>query len=408
MQTNELYPAVKPFIQEDLLKFIDLASNASDMERILNTAARYIGNALILIDLFGAVLCYSSDFEILDPLWAENIRQGSYTGDFSRKVRANNSMQDWSRTGQPVQEITLEGDMQPKLVARIEEDRHVMAALVMVAHHTPICSMHQQTLPILAKLIYSAYTRNHPQAPVSLQDMPYAAALFALLDNASDNGPTNLDSLDFPAEMQAVTARLVDRYDNRYIKRAFSQKMQGIFPEGHLVQKKGYICALTSGVAPVQHGALEKLALQDNARIGISWRFSDIMDFHHYFNQSVSVIKLAEKHQDKNRVVNFTNYAFYALLENYTGKYPLDWYCHPALTQLRLHDQSHHTEYYETLRTFMITRCNQKQSAEQLFIHRNTLQYRLNRITALTGLDLSESMTTWVLLISFAIEKYKS
>ena len=112
LQTNELYPAVKPFIQEDLLKFIDLASNASDMERILNTAARYIGNALILIDLFGAVLCYSSDFEILDPLWAENIRQGSYTGDFSRKVRANNSMQDWSRTGQPVQEITLEGDMQ--------------------------------------------------------------------------------------------------------------------------------------------------------------------------------------------------------------------------------------------------------------------------------------------------------
>lgn len=407
MLANELYAPAAPFIQEDLLKLIDLSSNASDMERILNTAACYVGNALILIDIFGAVLCHSSNFEIMDPLWSENIRQGSYTGDFSRKVCANDAMQDWSRAGLPVQEITLEGDIQPKLVARIEEDRHVMAALVMVAHHTPICAMHQQTLPILAKLIYTAYIRNHPQAPVSLQDMPYATALFSLLDGDADNSPASLKGLVFPSEMQAVTARLIDRYDNRYIKRAFSQEMHSIFPEGHLVQKKGYICTLTSGVDSLQREALERLALQDNARVGISWRFSDIMDFHHYFNQSVSVIKLAEKHKDKNRVVNFTSYAFYALLENYTGKYPLDWYCHPALKQLKLHDQNHHTEYYETLRTFIVTRCNQKQSAEQLFIHRNTLQYRLTRITALTGLDLSESMTNWVLLMSFAIKKCK-
>lgn len=407
MSANTSYPSVKPFIQEDLLKFIDLASSASDMARILNTAARYVGNALILIDIFGSVLCYSTDFDILDPLWAENIRQGSYRGDFSRKVRANDAMQDWSRAGLPVQEITLEGDIQPKLVARIEEDQHVMGALVMIAHHSPICSMHKQTLPILAKLIYSAYIRNHPQAPVSIQDLPYANALFALLDDAPDNGPAGLEGLDFPEEMQVVTARLVDRYDNRYIKRAFSQEMHGIFPEGHLVQKKGYICTLTSGVGPAQREALEQLARQDNARVGISWLFEDILDFRHYFNQSVTVIKLAEKHQDKNRAVDFTSYAFYALLENYTGKYPLDWYCHPALTQLRHHDQKHHTDYCETLRTFVLTRCNQKQSAELLFIHRNTLQYRLARIAELTGLDLSESMTNWVLLMSFAIEKCK-
>lgn len=405
MSSNKTYPDPQPFLQEDLLEFIDLASSAADMARIMNTAARYTGNALILIDIFGSVLCHSTDFEIMDPLWAENIRQGSYTGDFSRKVCANDAMQDWSRSGRPVQEITLDGDMQPKLVARIEEDQHVMAALVMIAQHSPLCSMHWQTLPVLARLLYSAYVRNHPQAPVSLQDLPYASALFALLDDVSENGPVALDGLVFPPEMQAVTARLVDRYDNRYIKRAFSQEMHNIFPEGHLVQKKGYICALTSGVDPQQREALENLAQHDNARVGISWRFSNIMDFHHHFNQSVSVIKLTEKYGDSRHVVDFTDYAFYALLENYVGKYPLSWYCHPALAQLKSHDQRHNTEYYKTLRTFILTRCSQKQAASQLFIHRNTLQYRLARIAELTGLDLGESMTEWVLLVAFAIEK---
>ncbi len=44
-------------------------------------------------------------------------------------------------------------------------------------------------------------------------------------------------------------------------------------------------------------------------------------------------------------------------------------------------------ELLETLHVFFQENCSPTPTAESLSIHRNTLTYRLNRITALTGLD---------------------
>jgi carbohydrate diacid regulator len=41
----------------------------------------------------------------------------------------------------------------------------------------------------------------------------------------------------------------------------------------------------------------------------------------------------------------------------------------------------------ETLQAFFAQECSPSNTAKRLFIHRNTLSYRLNQITDLTGLD---------------------
>jgi carbohydrate diacid regulator len=41
----------------------------------------------------------------------------------------------------------------------------------------------------------------------------------------------------------------------------------------------------------------------------------------------------------------------------------------------------------QTLETFFTEECSPSRTAKRLFIHRNTLSYRLNQIADLTGLD---------------------
>lgn len=50
-----------------------------------------------------------------------------------------------------------------------------------------------------------------------------------------------------------------------------------------------------------------------------------------------------------------------------------------------------HTSLYETLREYLECERNYVRTAERLFIHRNTLLYRLKRINDLTNLDLDDA-----------------
>jgi len=61
-----------------------------------------------------------------------------------------------------------------------------------------------------------------------------------------------------------------------------------------------------------------------------------------------------------------------------------------TIGQLINQEERQHTDLLLTLEAFFQTHGNQTQTAELLNVHRNTLGYRLNRITEMTGLDLDQ------------------
>jgi len=73
----------------------------------------------------------------------------------------------------------------------------------------------------------------------------------------------------------------------------------------------------------------------------------------------------------------------------------------PALEKLRKYDIDNGTEYYRTLFTYLLCERNQTLTAEKLFLHRNTLIYRVNRIEEIIGTDLKEERERLYLLLSY-------
>ena len=77
---------------------------------------------------------------------------------------------------------------------------------------------------------------------------------------------------------------------------------------------------------------------------------------------------------------------------------------HPALELLRKYDRQHQTELYRTLYVFLCMERNVVASAKALFIHRNSMLYRLQRIEQLLGLDLDDVELRMYLMLSYQIE----
>lgn len=76
---------------------------------------------------------------------------------------------------------------------------------------------------------------------------------------------------------------------------------------------------------------------------------------------------------------------------------------HPALLILKRYDAVNKTELVETLYQYLRYEENYLKTAQVMYLHRNTVQYRIEKIVELTGIDLEDFDTRFHLLLSFLV-----
>lgn len=127
---------------------------------------------------------------------------------------------------------------------------------------------------------------------------------------------------------------------------------------------------------------------------GISNVFQDLTYCKHYYRQAKTA---AESKQSK--IVYFQSLASEYILQavdNQTKYYAR----HPLVFCLEKRDRQEKTDFVNTLREYLLCERSTRRAAEHLFIHRNTLQYRINAIKDLNMVDLEDDYERQYLLLS--------
>lgn len=97
---------------------------------------------------------------------------------------------------------------------------------------------------------------------------------------------------------------------------------------------------------------------------------------------------------------------YYALLDQVEDKSLLSFIRHPALDTLIHYDREKGAELYQTLRVFTKCGFNKAHTSEQLFLHRNTVNYRISQIESICKIDLSTTELLFSMQLSFLIDGY--
>jgi hypothetical protein len=74
---------------------------------------------------------------------------------------------------------------------------------------------------------------------------------------------------------------------------------------------------------------------------------------------------------------------------------------HPALERIQQYDRKKNTSFYEMLKTYLRCERNRVLTARMLYLHKNTLVYRLGKVIELFALDLDSPYEREYLLLSF-------
>jgi purine catabolism regulator len=125
--------------------------------------------------------------------------------------------------------------------------------------------------------------------------------------------------------------------------------------------------------------------------IGIGQPCQTVLDLKQSFLEALEAIRMARKIACSHRIAHFEDFMVYHLLDTISDQGELENFFHNTVGKLVQYDQDNNTDFVKTLEVFFTCKGNVSDAAKQLFIHRNTMMYRLDRIKSILSVDLEDA-----------------
>ncbi|MBQ6319706.1 MAG: PucR family transcriptional regulator ligand-binding domain-containing protein [Lachnospiraceae bacterium] len=144
-----------------------------------------------------------------------------------------------------------------------------------------------------------------------------------------------------------------------------------------------------------------------NAKVGIGSGYEYINEFKLSYQEAKNTLKISSMISDTQKIFFYEDLGIYSLLAQITNGKFLDDFVENKLGRLLQAEEMQEGDLCETLEAYLMHDCNANATAESLFIHRNTMRYRLDKIRHILDIDLSELSECLELKLAFAILKYR-
>ncbi|UOK58613.1 helix-turn-helix domain-containing protein [Bacillus sp. CMF21] len=139
-------------------------------------------------------------------------------------------------------------------------------------------------------------------------------------------------------------------------------------------------------------------------------------------NEYLSILQLKKSYLEALEVINaakfigtpeklpfiYSKLGIFRYLETISKHHGMTGYNNKNLQILQKKDQESQTRLLQTLEIYLLNNCRIKPTAEQLFIHTNTLKYRINQIADLTSIDFDDFHARIQLYIDLQLIKQES
>ncbi|MBN2003969.1 MAG: helix-turn-helix domain-containing protein [Anaerolineae bacterium] len=158
-----------------------------------------------------------------------------------------------------------------------------------------------------------------------------------------------------------------------------------------------------AGHAQVARDRVAELAPGSCIAVGIGRPGTGLAGLRRSFAQAQESLTLAQTLFGGDRVLTFGDLGLYHLLCRLQVCEELCDFYDQTLAPLVAYDREHDTQFLPTLEAFFAHHGNVSQTAESLYLHRNSLLYRLERIHEITSLDLDAADDRFALQLALKL-----
>lgn len=399
-QAGAFFNDVRTIIEKNRRSgYYDAVTEAMDQIRdipsFIDTASLSFGASLVLCDIEYRILAWSSAIPVTDPLWKDNIQKGYCDYEFIREVRRLKSVQTMGDSGEAF-EVSCSQSPFRKIASMIYVRGEAVGFLLLIEGEDSFRDVHPRMISSLARALSYGIPRYEPswvRTRSRMQRLLYNLLIGADLSDLSK---------DPSGQGETGTCRVVCCRSEKGEEAdpALSDEAERIL-EGSVAvrhQKALYILLEEADGASLHKTEFLSFLEDLHLNAGVSPCFEGLGRYR-------EACRMAERAllQGKERVRFFEDHLPPLLLSVLSEHTDPAWFVHPAIRALEESDRENGTHLLDTLSVYLENGESIRNTAESLFLHRNSVIYRLGKIQEISGADLSDPGIRFALRIGLAV-----
>lgn len=382
-----------------------------DMEELAHVASEILEMPVVVTDAAFIVRAKYPDSPVDDEQWDANVLNQQIEQRFIRTFTDDDHFEHHDLAGHAILTDWGHYAAAPRLTSIIRVGSNTVGYFAALATGAKVSPWHYEAADVIAEafgILMEAdagvrLTRAHMSSPVLfalLEDAESgSAALATVPDNfLRDNKPPYMLLCARPRNPHNAP---LEMYLGSALTRFFEHSAQTIF-EGRLYLLASQLSEGEHGDA-LQRSFAEELARQ-NLDCGMSCIFNELGDIRSASWEALAALNVGTLTQPSEFLHRYEDHIADVALDLLVTELPAGALEPPSLAAIKRYDAQNHTEYVKTLKTYFECRFDKKLTSRRLHIHRNTLQYRIDKLMEIQPFSFDDPC----LPLYFAVEDYRA
>lgn len=410
-ESGQVYTALNRFLYHEGQQTSQLSEISSaflrcrSLDALVETGYTYLGNPFAILDSDGMLLAHAQQSGLGESIWKrtpyQNVFSSFYTIDHA----------DWMERSRRDQTPVLIQDQNgpPQLRMALSSRGQSLGYLMVTALFRPFQPVDHQIVELLGSFVTLDLLRQNSIARTSVSD---AGRLKNFLESGENNAP------DLPQWLEHQQCG-EDTYYELLLINPLRQspfwdidellaQMDQLFPGSISTRlEAGLVVLVETHGSASRESPLKILAenLPPILAAGCSTPFQSLAaSGHAALRQARQALTLGSVLDPELRCYHYTNYAIYAGLRAASERIDL-WELLPVEMKDML-EWDKNGEMLRTLEVYLSTGAKKAKASELLFIHLNTLKYRLNQLSKRLHANLDDPRTLFSLQYALHIIRY--
>ncbi len=420
-QTLALCQAIQQLLEperrlEAQLASLDRTCLSGTLQQLTDDAARLLGNPVMVLDRSFRPVCFSPARKLGIAIWDSLVEHGYLPQEYLQQVMRDVSSYAARHITEP--QFTSYSEPDGRRVRQlvcsvvVPETRQVCGGVEIVELDRPFAPQDYPLVQRLSQvLLHHLYKLNPEDYPVSREEQLLADLLYstpeqyALLERQLAGLPRlSMQGEYYAAAIPLSPAQLITSHQIR-------ASLAAAYPGGwSLLTGQQLLLLVRLGerfaTGPALQQALTATGRQLNSTIILSMRFPSLAylpGVWQFNRKALDTALYLHLPPGCHRVAELHSKTFFHVVSAQVDLKPL---IHPSILLLADYDRAHGTSLLPTLNVFLQNGCSWNATAAELYLHRNTLTYRIQRAKELIGLPLEDRYEREVIRLSCQIWDY--
>jgi len=369
-------------------EIIEAVLRGENLDHLVEMVGLLLDNPVVIIGQSFEIVSYTRNFEVENELWQNAVKRGFITLEFGATL---NNWDQFVHEGQAYIEFSKIDSQNKRRFYQITYQDCVIGYLNVLECNHSLDEKEEEdyrfACKVIAKELFLQKERYHPD--LNIQDEDILLDLYYDRFKSKEHLFHRASHLDIYNHKiyQVITCDISQLISYNVETDDLKNKLKGMFGDAVIIIVGHILVILLCGNLFKSDVRINKFLAQNKLEFNVSNMFNELFDFKTYFLKAKEARLLKKYLKNKSRVVFYNDIKLYESLSLALEKVDFMDLVDSRVIKIQLYDLVNGTNYLETIRAYLENEKSVQAVAESLYIHRNTVNYRIKKIKELFDIN---------------------